>query len=317
MSTEKISSSLKKLGPNNNYSSSTETRYIVYQEKTYTVSVKDNEGSRMIQISENSKTKKRTMIDIPMFAIKDFSDKLNEIDIFLKTYKPKNVSQRNTKTQPETYPLTKVLTTTAGRKYFMDVFDAYDCANLIISYVYRDRRYSLDVFKDVIPEILKHINELLEKYPPISQEEETIQPFRREKERRKSNMSDIQRTLIKTMEKMAFSDKNGNKKELLTLLNKLGSNDKRSSGLVALTDPPPLIVEGDIKTYKFEIVEGEKTFIRTTERINNSRKAALHIPLDMFEDFIDGAIVFNESILDENQTINIGFRKSSYTSFYA
>ncbi|KAF0988441.1 hypothetical protein HZS_5770 [Henneguya salminicola] len=300
MSTEKSSSSIKRSSYTN--SSSTETRCIDSDENSYTISLRDNNGSRILRISKDSETKSRTTIDIPMSATKDFADKLNEIAIFLKSYTPKNISQRTTKTQPQIFPLMKVLTTITGRKYYMDVYDAYDMVNLIITSVYRERRYSMSIVKDVIPKIEKNIRDLLEKYPPILQDEEIIQPLRRGRQGHKSEISNTQRTLIKAIEKMGFSNKLSSNKELLTVLSKFGSEEKRSSGLVALTDPPPIVVEGEFKEYKFEMVDGEKTFLRITERIHNSRKAALHIPLEMLGDFINGLIDFNESIiLEENK----------------
>ncbi|KII64426.1 hypothetical protein RF11_15427 [Thelohanellus kitauei] len=226
-------------------------------------------------------------IIVPMDHSQEFLEKLILVVKFVEEYLSMDPSKRAHRDSNLVF--TENMYTDVGRKYYFDVYNNNGELSVKLTYNYDGRRDRIVVDSGCLIGFIGIIENFEKEYPSITGKDDYHRYTNRRFDNRRhvhfggpgSTSQAISPTTIQPQGVAIASNVN------LKSNVKKSTERKSTHALKVCSDPAPCSFEQNGKKYHFEVVKGDKTFLRVTELIEDKRKTAIHIPIESVKLFLD------------------------------
>ncbi|KII60656.1 hypothetical protein RF11_10520 [Thelohanellus kitauei] len=250
------------------------------------LTMKGYDESRYFIIEEISNSEEKNRIMVPMDYCKKFLARIHKVLKFA------NRKSSKWHVQPTPKDLAYIfcvrLSTESGRKYYFDVIIKDGIRKLKLSYVYQRRR---EIFIDFTPlaSFVKVIEKFQKEYPSLTGKDDVHLT----KNNQSNNLNGTQMTGPSANNEFVFDVisvlSSTTHVQSINSVSPTGSSEdpKSTSTLNVSTDPVPNCFTHGTKTYQFEVLPEDNTFLRITEKIGGIKKSTLNIPIERMNTFVN------------------------------
>ncbi|KII62614.1 hypothetical protein RF11_06274 [Thelohanellus kitauei] len=265
---------------------------------TYYLSLRQNKNSRYFVIKDIDNYCGNSRIIVPMDHCQEFLYIIRKIIEFNEEV----LSMKMEGKYPKKTGIinTSKMYTEIGRRYYFDVCYRNYELYLKLTYKYDDRKDTLYIYPDVLIAFAKIIEEFQKRYPSLDGEDDIHPKMNRSFNKQRRCSATCSRYSTSTFCPITNGPSSAEFPQNINFQHSSAEPVERETnhGLKVCSDLAQCIITLDYKKYKFEIVEGYNTFMRTTETCGDNKHKTIYIPIECVKKFKDA--------LEE---IDVGFSK--------